>query len=65
MSTVLPPVQIPVVPVIETVGVGFTVTVTVEVAEQPLAATPVTVYVVVVDGVTVVVLPEILPGIQL
>jgi hypothetical protein len=63
-SVVLPLVQMPVLPVIATVGVGLTVTVTVEVAAHPLAATPVTVYVVVVTGLTVVLLPVIFPGCQ-
>jgi hypothetical protein len=59
------PAQSDVVPVTETAGTGFTSTVTVEVETQPVAEVPVTVYVVLVDGVTVTELPEILPGIQL
>lgn len=45
-------------------GAGFTVMATVLVPVQPLVV-PVTVYVVVDVGVTVTLLPERLPGIQL
>jgi hypothetical protein len=45
-------------------GSGFTVTVTLLVFVQPFASVPVTVYVVVADGVTVMVEPETGPGIH-
>lgn len=48
-----------------TVGVGFTVMVRVAGSVHPFAAVPVTVYVVVVVGETVTVVPDKLPGIQL
>lgn len=48
-----------------TVGVGFTVMVCVAVFVQPFALDPVTVYVVVDVGVTVIDVPVKLPGIQL
>ena len=48
-----------------TVGSGFTVIVFVAVAVHPLAFVPVTVYVVVVAGVTENAAPLWLPGIQL
>lgn len=47
-----------------TVGRGLTVIVRVAVPVQPFAAVPVTVYVVVDAGVTVIGLPEIDPGFQ-
>lgn len=55
VSTVLPPAQILVVPdgVMVAVGNALTVTVTVCVKEHPLASVPVTLYVVVVTGLTV------------
>ena len=46
-------------------GNGFTTTVTEAVAEHPLASVPVTVYVVVVEGFTVMVPPVCPPGDQL
>jgi hypothetical protein len=48
-----------------TVGEGFTVMVRVAVFVHPLAEVPVTVYVVVVVGETVTVVPVSEPGIQL
>ena len=48
-----------------TVGVVFTVTVTLPEFVQPFAAVPVTVYVVVVTGETDTLVPDKLPGIQL
>lgn len=66
MSVVEPPEQIVVVDaVVETVGVGLTVIVRVAVPVQPLAAVPVTVYVVVATGETVTGVPDNAPGIQL
>jgi hypothetical protein len=63
---VLLPLQIvPPVVVVVTVGEGVTVINCVAVEVQPFAAVPVTVYVVVVAGVTVTVVPDKLPGIQL
>ena len=60
------PEQIVAVEVVtETVGVGFTVIVRVAVPVQPLAAVPVTVYVVVEAGDTVTGEPVSEPGIQL
>lgn len=53
------------VDVVVTVGDGFTVIVRVEVAVQPAALVPVTVYVVVVVGETVTGEPVNDPGIQL
>ena len=47
-----------------TVGVMITVTVTCAVEAQPAAEVPVTVYVVVEDGLTVTLVPESEPGIQ-
>jgi len=47
-----------------TVGVGLTVIKRVEVLVQPFAAVPVTVYVVVVVGETVTLVPVNDPGIQ-
>jgi hypothetical protein len=47
-----------------TVGKEFTVTVTVPVFAQPGPVEPVTVYVVVVVGETVTVVPDKLPGIH-
>lgn len=62
---VVPPAQIDVlVAVAVTVGDGFTVMVRVAVAVQPFAAVPVTVYVVVVAGVTVTGDPVNDPGIH-
>lgn len=58
------PEQIPPPPSAVTVGVLFTVTVIVSVPVQ-LAEVPVTVYVVVDDGVTLMLLPEKFPGCQL
>ena len=52
-------------PETETVGEGLTVIVRVAVDVQPLAAVPVTVYVVVIAGETVTVVPLSDPGIQL
>ena len=52
-SVVLSPIHITVEPVKDTVGLGFTVTVLVAVAVHPLAAVTVTVYVVVLAGLTV------------
>lgn len=61
-----PPVQIEVLPAVTaTVGEGLTVISRVAVAVHPLAAVPVTVYVVVVEGETVTGLPVSDPGIQL
>ena len=51
--------------VVETVGNGFTVMTRVAELVQPFAAVPVTVYVVVVAGVTTTDVPDKLPGIQL
>lgn len=66
VSVVLPPVQIdPLDAVAVTAGDAFTVMVRVAVDVQPLAAVPVTVYVVVVAGETVTGEPVSDPGIQL
>ena len=66
LSVVFPPVQIELfVAVGVTVGEGFTVMTRVAVLVQPLAAVPVTTYVVVVVGETVTVVPVSDPGIQL
>jgi hypothetical protein len=46
------------------VGVGVTLTVTVLVLRQPVAFAPVTVYIVVETGLTVVVAPVAPPGFQ-
>jgi len=59
------PKQIAVADVVVPVGGnGFTVIVFVAVVIQPVALVPVTVYVVVVDGVTITEVPVKLPGIQ-
>lgn len=65
MSVVLLPAQIVVDDAVAvTVGFGFTVITMVAVFEQPGAFVPVTVYVVVLAGVTVTVEPLSDPGIQ-
>lgn len=65
VMVVLSPAQIvAAVVVVEIVGSGFTVTVTVDVFEQPGPLEPVTVYVVVAVGETVTVVPLMLPGAQ-
>jgi hypothetical protein len=53
VSVVLPPAQIVCVPLIEAVGSVFTVTDAVSVSVQPLASVTVTVYEVVLPGVTI------------
>ena len=50
--------------VVFNVGVGVTFTVTVRVLRQPVALAPVTVYMVVETGLTVVVAPIAPPGFQ-
>lgn len=61
----MPPVQIEFEEAVGvTVGEGFTVMVRVAVLVQPLAAVPMTVYVVVVVGETVTVVPDNDPGIH-
>lgn len=59
------PEQIVVVPVMLTEGGGLTVTVAVALPVHPLEPVPVTVYVVVDAGVTVMLAPLRFPGIQL
>ena len=51
VSVVLPPAQIALVPVTSTTGVPFTATVTVAESIHPAALVPVTLYVVVAEGV--------------
>ena len=51
---VVPPLQMVVLPVIETVGKGLTVTVVVAVLVQLFASVPITVYPVLVVGETVI-----------
>jgi hypothetical protein len=53
VSVVLPPAQITCVPLMEAVGSVFTVTDAVSVSVQPLASVTVTVYEVVLPGVTI------------
>jgi hypothetical protein len=65
LSVVELPAQRFVDPLTLTTGTVLTRTVTVEVETHPVADVPVTVYVVLEDGVTVAELPEIFPGIQL
>lgn len=62
---VLFPEQITVVPEMLTEGGGLMMTVACAVAVHPFSAEPVTVYVVVVEGLTVMLAPFRLPGIQL
>ena len=51
------PMQVEVLPVMPATGGGFTVTVMVDVFWQPFASVPVTVYVVVAEGVTLMDVP--------
>ena len=68
VSNVLPPLQIALLPVTNTVGTVFTATVTVAVFVQPLLPVPVTVYVVLAVGEAIglahAVQESVAPGLQ-